>query len=1082
MNYVSLAQSGVFIENLGQWEEAFDFKMPVNNGGVFISPEEVVFKFVKIQKTSKEKSSHSVDPHSNAIQVGDLVLGHSYRVSFLGGNPKASAKMGTKRKGYHNYIIGNDRSKWKSKVGLYESFQFQEIYQNVNIDYYFNKDGNLKYDLILKPGADPSQIKLQYEGTNGLDLIYGNLRVKTSVEDVLESAPYAYQNIKGKVKEVKCSYVLEDNVLSFSIGRYNKKYPLVIDPVLIFSTYSGSSSDNFGFTATYGEEGEAYGGGIIYASSIGKYPVSLGAFQDTFQGGNVDVALTKFLADGTDIIYSTYLGGSSNEVPHSLIEGLNKELIIIGSTGSVDFPTTVDAYDTSFTVSSATGVSIGGTLSYSQGSDLFVTKLDSTGGVLKGSTFFGGDGADGINLAFSGTSYNYGDGNRSEVIVDSLGVIYCASSSYSTNLPNAGLHIPSGSSQDGIVFSFDSDLKNLRWNTYISSANDETVSSLKIRGNDIYVAGISDSTFLGNLYSGGFSPQALGSNDGFIARLNAQNGSVTNFTYNGTPQRDGNFLLDLDDLGNVYVLGQTRGKYPVLGDNVFSQTNGSLYINMFNSDLSQSIKSMTFGDNSLSREDISPTAFMVDYCGNVYVSGWGGQISIAAQGKQTLPVTNNSSNVQGARQISDGYDFYIMVLDASWEKINFGAYFGASSAGISGDHVDGGTSRYNKNGTFYQAVCAGCGGTDNFPTTNGAYSNTNGASNCNLAVVKLKIELDAVVDFEPDLDSSCIPFEVNLVNKSYNTDIYRVTDSDGITYQGEPKKLIVSKPGNQSYKIVAIDTVCGFRDSITLNFFGIIDSLKAGFESDNDSCSGEFMVNFRNTSKNANSFFWSFGDGKFSLDENPSHEFENEGTYKVDMIISSKECISSDTSSQQVVVKSKNPNGRFIIDYEPCRDGTRAVFRSLGKGFENYIWSINGVIESDTSILSYDFKELGNYTIRLESIDSACGYFFFDEQTIEINDKDYTVLMPNVFTPNADGNNDEFGLIGDYPENFFNEFTFKVFNRWGVELFSTSESIGKWTGFFDGERLSEGVYYYVLNYSDICGNSSEEKGFVHLLD
>lgn len=1083
MCFVSNAQKKAFIENLGQWDSNFSYKLPLSNGGVFISPEEVVYKFKKYEEYQSLEQTDPEDPHGTTIPYGTPIKGHAYKVNFLNANSEAKSKPEYKLREYHNYLQGKDPSKWKSKVGLFKELNFQEIYSGVDVRYYFNNDENLKYDVIVKAGSDPSQVQLSYEGTNGLKLSFGNLIVKTSLDNVLESAPYAYQIIKGETKEVKCKYQLQENIVSFKLGSYDEDYDLIIDPVLIFSTYSGSSADNFGFTATYGEDGLAYGGGIVYDN--GQYPVSLGAFLDTFYGGVVDVGITKYLADGSDIVYSTYLGGNSDEVPHSIIEGADKELIIVGSTGSLDFPTTMDAYDTSFTTSNSVSIGIGGTLIYSQGAELFVTRLDSTGGVLKGSTFFGGNSTDGVNLAFSGGSnYNYGDINRGDVALDSLGNVFVVSSSYSSDLPNAGGHTPTANlnDQDGIIFSLSPDLSSLNWCTYLAGQNEDALLSLKVSGGDIYAAGTTNSPDLGSLYTGGFEPQQILGEDGFLIKLNKADGSVLNFTYNGTTAQDGNFLLDLDKDGNVYTLGQTRGNYPVLGTDVFSQNNGSIFINKFNADLSNSLLSTTIGDNNLGRADFSPTALMVDICGNVYVSGWGSQITTA--GSQVLPVTNNSGNVPGARVTSDGQDFYFMVLDASWEKINFGAYFGVLNSTSSGDHVDGGTSRFQKDGTIYQAVCAGCGGSNAFPTSDSAYAKSNGASGglfgCNMAVIKMQMEIDVLADFEPDIDSSCIPYTVSLLNRSYNADIYEMMVNGANPISGEPNQLTIDQTGQQSVSIVAIDTSCGLSDTITLNFYGYEDPLEADFAADNDTCNGSLNVNFQNTSLNADNYFWDFGDGTFSWDKDPSHQFAKDGTYNVQLIASGGDCGGADTLTREIKVKNIVADGSFFYIYDPCIDGKSARFQSMGSGFEHYIWSVNGQEIGDSAAIQIEFPELGVYTIQLQSLDSSCARYITSQQTININNGSIDLELPNVFTPNEDGENDYFGLSGEFQDDFFQNFNLRVFSRWGGELFSAASFKESWDGNFEGEIVPQGVYYYVLDYEDSCGNTKELTGFVHL--
>lgn len=1075
----SLAQNTSFVQNQGQWHGDFKFKLPLETGGVFISPNSVVYHFGRYDLDAVSLETKNPQAHAGQIPEGTPFIGHAYEVIFQGANEKAQVKTSQKRKTYQNYLIGKDRSKWKSDVGLFAKISFENIYPEIDIRYYFNRDENLKYDLILKPGANPDLIKLKYQGADDLKLVYGNLMVRNSVEDVLESAPIAYQVIEGEKVAVKCKYVLKEDVLSYKLGSYNSDYELVIDPVLIFSTYSGSKVDNFGFTATYGIDGSAYGGGIAYNSNPSwSYPVTLGAYQDTFQGGAYDVAITKYTADGSEMIYSTYLGGDANEVPLSLIETKNKELLILGATGSSDFPTSILAYDSVF--SGGTNVNLSGSvINYPNGSDVFIAKLDSTGGQLLGSTFFGGTGNDGVNSVFR---FNYADENRADISLDTAGNIYIAASTTSKDLLGANYYHSAIGLQDGVLASFNPDLKNIRWTNYLSGSVNEAALSLKVAGDQVYVAGITSSRDLDSLFFEGFNEKFSGDHDGFVLRARTSDGTVNAFTYNGTKARDRNFLLDVDADKNVYVFGHTMGRYPILGNNVFFQPRGNQFINKFNPDLSQSLKSMIFGDFDSTKTEVSPTAFMVDDCKNIYLSGYGRRAGSGypPQGPSIgLPITNNFDDVKGARAITDGEDFYFMVLDASWEKVNFGAYFGEFQA-TQGDHVDGGTSRFQRDGTIYQAVCASCGGTNNFPVSDSAFSTSNESSNCNMAVLKLRMELEVSVDFQPDLDSSCIPYTASISNKSYNADVYEATLPDGTIIQAAPNQVVIDQVGVYYLKVVARDTTCGFVDSVRIRFFGYTDPLDADFSFDYDTCDGGLTVDFKNQSTDATSYYWDFGDGNFSSVENPIHDFPQEGTYTVRMIVSGGDCGNSDTNTATITVRSKTLRGEFQSEYDPCINGTEARFFAGGGGFQLNNWSVDNQFVADSNALVFDFLKPGTYEVKLESVDTVCNRIFTHRETITIINFDENIELPNVFSPNGDQVNDVLHFTEIPDPEFFESFSLKIYNRWGSELFVANSGGKGWDGTFENKDVPQGVYYYVLTYSDLCGNNEESNGFFHL--
>ena len=234
----------------------------------------------------------------------------------------------------------------------------------------------------------------------------------------------------------------QNNILSFYFpNSYDNTKDLIIDPTLIFSTYSGSSSDNFGYTATYDRSGFLYSAGTVFDFPSGSTYPTLGAFQINHAGGTgfnggTDIAITKYDTTGTFRIYSTYLGGSKSELPHSLVVNNLDELFVFGTTGSDDYPTTNGAYDTTFNGGppfSPSGLGV----TFPNGSDIIVSRFSTSGGHLLSSTYIGGSENDGLNTSQK-LKKNYADEVRGEIDIDKNNNIYLATCTYSTDFPIAG--------------------------------------------------------------------------------------------------------------------------------------------------------------------------------------------------------------------------------------------------------------------------------------------------------------------------------------------------------------------------------------------------------------------------------------------------------------------------------------------------------------------------------------------------------------------------------------------------------------------------------------------------------------------
>ena len=819
------ATSGIqFIENKGQWKFPFLYKTNLPNGAMFIEKHAFTYNLYNAHEVNFHPYHH--DHEKKPLKS------HAFKMHFVNANPAVAVNGENASTEYYNYLIGNDKSKWKSHIKGYGLVKYKSLYPNIDLHLY-STNTHLKYDAIIQPGGNSKEVQFRYEGVDKLQVDEaGNLHIVTSVNEVIEQKPYAYQLINGKKIEIPCQFILDGSYVSFKTNKYDKSFPLIIDPVLIFAAQSGSTADNFGMTATYSSDGSLFSGGMTY--NIG-YPTTLGAYDTTSNPnggfyGITDAVITKYSPDGSTLIYSTYIGGGTanqgTETVQSMIANNNDELFFYGVTSSIDFPMLANSYDTTFNGGNFVGFVRNGAYFYNNGTDIYVAKLSVDGSTLLASTYIGGSNNDGMNYNQNyqdvfgnflsdpdSLQHNYGDQFRGEIMLDDDGDCYIASTTRSNDFPVINSYKDTiNGEQDGVIFKLDANLSNLLWSTYIGGNDKDACYSLKVDSNEVvYASGGTVSTdfpitpgTINTTYQGGVT-------DGFLIKLNNTGDSLLASTFLGTNGYDQTYFVELDRFGSVYTVGQTDNTFPVV--NASYSSAGSTFILKLNNDLDSILYATTFGNGNLG-VNYSPSAFLVDRCQNVYVSGWGGDI-ISGPAMTNMPTTLNAFRTTSP----NGFDFFLFVLERDAQSQLYGTYFGGNQ---SQEHVDGGTSRFDKNGVVYQSVCAGCGGRQDFPVTPGAWPTTapfydgrvNYSSNCNNGVFKFDFEIIPQADFSVDNFEGCAPLTVTFTNSSNGSDTYLWDFGNGDTTSVEfnPTRTY-NTPGVYTVSLLITDSICNTIDT-----------------------------------------------------------------------------------------------------------------------------------------------------------------------------------------------------------------------------------------------------------------------------
>ncbi len=820
----------------------------MQNATLFVEKNAFTFVVSHAQNSLKVHTPH----HTENIRY------HAYRMTFIGANNEVKPHGYEPTPTYDNYFTSRDRSKWCSKVKHYERVVYNDLYDGIDMILY-SAEHAIKYDFYLKPGADASQIVMRYEGTDGVKLQNdGSLRIKTSTVDVIEVMPIVYQPTDTGFRSINAHYViLKDDEVRIVLDDYDRSLPVVIDPRLYFSTYTGSISDNWGTTATYDSKKNTYTSGISF--DIG-YPVSIGAYSTNY-AGNADVGIFKFDTSGSQRLYATYLGGEFADMPHSLFVNSFDELVIYGTTGSRNFPVTVGAYDTTFNGGTPVYYEFSG-IPYPNGSDIFVSRFSEDGCQLLSSTYVGGSDNDGLNFRHIYNSnettlmdgndslyYNYGDGARGELIVDDQNNVYVGSTTFSSDFPTTLGCIQDSlrGMQEGVVFKLDYNMRNMIWSTYLGGESDDAVYSIDVDSqyNLLACGGTCSQDFpttegaYNTTYNGGTV-------DGFVCKISYYGDRMMASTFFGSNAYDQSYFVRRGKVNDVFIFGQTKASGSTLIKNAnYNTPNSGQFIAHLSPLLDTLVWSTVFGTGS-GKPNISPTAFVADLCNRVYAVGWGrdfvgyNNITWRTGGTTGMEVTSDAYETS-----TDGQDFYIMSLSMDASTLDYATFFGEVNnvppgyGGVyyGGDHVDGGTSRFDRLGVLYQSVCGSCGGSQAFPTTPGVWSRSNNARNCNNAVFRYQIHSDfPLAEFAP-VPVGCAPYNVQ----------------------------------------------------------------------------------FNNTGRGT-SFEWDFGDGTTSTERNPTHQYDHGGEYTVKLIAHQLYGCSEIDSTSRIVRVLEN-NSRRLPPIRSCVEG-----------------------------------------------------------------------------------------------------------------------------------------------------------------
>lgn len=782
---IAIPPGGIeFEENKNQYPDQVRYRATAGPG-ISLFMENNRFTYVAFDPAELERI-HEASHKEGAVPAKQGVVHlHAFRVDFKGSDPDVTVSASGKKSFYRNYFLGNDESRWASGVGVYSAVTYTGLYPGIDLVAYNQKD-NFKYDFRVAAGADPKLIRMEFEGTDGISLHNNRLHIQLSTGEIVEQEPYSYQLIGNSKRVVKCFYEIaaDGKTVSFRFpSGYDPAYPLVIDPILVGATYSGAPSScmTFGHCATYDVSGNIYTGGECFNPG---YPTNAGSFQQNFGGGNVDIAVAKLNTNASSLLWATYLGGSGEEIPNSLVTSPSGELYVLGKTTSANYPVSAGCFDNS----------------YNGGDDIVVTHLNAAGSSLIGSTYMGGSLDDGgAGWSWLPWGMNGHDGMRGEIIVDPSGNAWVASFTSSNNFPTtAGTYDNTlGGTWDACVFSLSPTMAALNWSTYLGGSADDGSYGLRVTSTgEIYATGVTTSGNFPAMPGAYQSAYAGGTSDGFLVHFNAAGNLLLASTFFGTSGNEICYFMDIDGSDDPYVYGVSTGNMPVTAG-VYTNPGSGNFVTKFDPALSSLTFSTVFGNGA---GFLEPEAFMIDSCENIYVSGFNSGSSYPVTANALFPTQASAS----------GGNCYFIVLSKDALSLSFGSFY-------YGWHVDGGTSRFDPQGIIYQGICMGSGGA---PTPAWAWKNNVNAPSWDMFVVKIDLQtagVNAVATASPN-DTICAGSSVNFVNTSNGFDyIWNFGDGSPLDTTTNPSHIYVNA-GNYQVVLYAIDSSsCNVIDSVFLD-------------------------------------------------------------------------------------------------------------------------------------------------------------------------------------------------------------------------------------------------------------------------
>jgi gliding motility-associated-like protein len=887
-----------------------------NKGQMQFGDRHVSFQVIKGKPHAENQQDPSAIMQAGAADAENVVL------NFLNANtclPHGHEPLASRT----NYFLGSNSSNWKSDLQNYQSLLYSNLYDNVDLKYYVLND-EVKYDYTVKRGGAVADIKMHYSGIRSLHVDKdGTLLIRTRLTELKDYLPKSYQVIGGKEVPVKVRYrLIGKYTVGFVAEAYDKNYPLIIDPAMIYSTFVGGSADDYEYTGgiSLDASGNIY---VTGRTSSANFPTTAGAVQGAYAGA-MDAFVFKLNPSGTALIFSTFVGGNNVDAGYTTkIDPVTNDVYVAGTTGSVNFPTTPGAFHTAY----AGGIY-----------DPFLFKLSAAGNSLIYSTLMG----------------NAQDDYGASLEIDNFGNAYVVGQSSGIYPTTAGAYQSAygGGTWDVFVTKFNPTGSAVIFSTMLGGASEDHSHSIQVDANyDVYIGGMAKTGFptTAGVYDQTFNG---GQWDMYVTKMNSTGTALIYSTYVGGPGADWTWNgLEIDNAGNAYNVGYAQTGFPTTAG-AFQTVYGG-------------------GPFDVALFKLNPAGTALIY--STYVGGPGDD-----EGWGISLNPNNEAFITGLCSFGYPYtpcawdttfngvqDAFISYLDASASSLIYSSYIGGAAYDQGYNIIDVGNLVY----------VAGATSSVDFPYTTGAYDTTHNVLK-DIVVFKMDISGSdtALANFN-SVTTVCLNGSIQFNNTSLNATTFAWDFDDGTTSTLEDPQHTFFTSGWHNVQLIA-SGACAIPDTVIIPI-NIVDPPVASYTA-NIPCG--LMATFTDASTGAIGYSWDFGDGFTSGIPSPAHTYASDGTYLVTLIATNASGC-SDTVQQQVTV---SPLASASFNFSPSQCTLLVSLQNTSANATSYAWSFGDGSNSSSSDPSHTYADTGTYTIMLIANPGACADTAFQSVTLHI--------------------------------------------------------------------------------------------------